>query len=326
VNVNGDFKCVSYEGFFGGYMGGENNLRYNSDCSSPVTPTPAAPTPTPVPTSVVPPIPSPVNTEWTLSYSNNSQGWPSFYSFNPDYMIGMNNFFYTFSGGNLYQHNTNELRNNYYGVQYNSQISSVFNQNPLENKVFKTLDLQSDHAWEAYLETDIQDNGNIEDGWFEQKEGSWFAYVRQSGKVPALTGEYAMRSVNGIGKTSNVAVDGGLTVLSFSTDPLVSIGSIISIGDYVYHSVPQYTELELGGVVTNIEVDLQNGLNNLYVSTSHTSAVAFPISDPYIMYIKSSEAESHGLLGHYCLFTIRNFNTNKTELFAVESDVMKSYP
>ena len=28
VNVNGDFKCVSYEGFFGGYMGGENNLRY----------------------------------------------------------------------------------------------------------------------------------------------------------------------------------------------------------------------------------------------------------------------------------------------------------
>ena len=44
------------------------------------------------------------------------------------------------------------------------------------------------------------------------------------------------------------------------------------------------------------------------------------------MYIKSSEAESHGLLGHYCIFTIVNFNTNKTELFAVESDVMKSYP
>ena len=326
VNVNGDFECVSYEGFYEGYMGGENNLRYNSDCSSPVTPTPPTPTPTPVPTSVVPPIPSPVDTDWTLSYSNNAQGWPSFYSFNPDYMIGMNNFFYTFSGGNLYQHNTNELRNNYYGVQYNSQISSVFNESPLQNKVFKTLDLQSDHAWQAYLETDIQDNGNIEDGWFEQKEGSWFAYVRQSGKVPALTGEYAMRSVNGIGKTSNVAVDGGLTILSFSIDPLVSIGSIISIGDYVYHSVPQYTELELGGVVTNIEVDLQNGLNNLYVSTSDTSAVAFPTDDPYIMYIKSSEAESHGLLGHYCLFTVTNFNTSKTELFAVEADVMKSYP
>ena len=117
-----------------------------------------------------------------------------------------------------------------------------------------------------------------------------------------------------------------MTTLSFSTDPLVSIGSIISIGDYIYHSLPQYTDLNFGGVVTNIQVDLQNGINKIFVSTTYTGAVAFPSNDPYIMFIKSSEAESHGLLGHYCIFTIVNFNTNKTELFAVESDVMKSYP
>ena len=29
----------------------------------------------------------------TLSYSQSTEGWPSFYSFNPEYMIGMNNFF-----------------------------------------------------------------------------------------------------------------------------------------------------------------------------------------------------------------------------------------
>lgn len=326
INVNGDFGAVSYYCYFHGYMGGENNLRYNSDCDSPTTPTPADPSPTPAPTSVVPPIPSPVDTEWTLSYSNNAQGWPSFYSFNPDYMIGMNNFFYTFKGGNLYQHNTNELRNNYYGEQFNSQISSVFNINPLENKLFKTINLESDNAWQVYMETDIQQNGIIEDDWFVKKEGSWFSYVRQEGKVPALDGQYAMRSANGIGKTSNVTVDGGLTTLSFSTNPLVSIGNIISIGDYVYHSLPQYTSLSFGGVVTNIEVDLRNGINKLYVSTTYDGAVAFPSNDPYIMFIKSSEAESHGLLGHYCIFTIVNVNTNKTELFAVESDIMKSYP
>lgn len=326
INVNGDFGAVSYACYFHGYMGGENNLRYDDTCASPVDPVSPTPSPTPAPTSVVPPIPSPVNTQWTLSYSDNAQGWPSFYSFIPEYMIGMNNFFYTFKGGNLYQHNTNELRNNYYGEQFNSQISSVFNINPLENKVFKTLNLESDNAWQAYMETDIQQNGLIEDGWFEKKEGSWFAYVRQEGKVPALEGQYALRSANGIGKTSNVTVDGGLTTLSFSTDPLVSIGNIISIGDYVYHSLPQYTEVTFGGVVTNIQVDLQNGINNLFVSTTYDGAVAFPLNDPYIMFIKSSEAESHGLLGHYCIFTIVNVNTNKTELFAVESDVMKSYP
>ena len=331
LNVNGDFGAISYQTLYpmstnGAYFLGQNNLRFSTDCNPSTPPVPTPATPAPTPKSVVPPIPSPVNTEWTVSYSENSKGWPSFYSYIPEYMIGMNNFFYTFKGGNLYRHNTNELRNNYYGEQFNSQITSVFNQNPLENKVFKTLNLESNDAWESYLETDIQINGFMQDGWFEKKEGAWFAYLRQSGEVPALEGQYAMRSANGIGKTSNVAITQGTTTLSFSTNPLVSIGNFISIGDYVYHSLPQYTEVSYGGIVTQINVDLQNGINELIVSTTSANTVAFPLNDPYIMFIKSSEAESHGLLGHYCIFTITNYNTQATELFAVESDVMKSYP
>ena len=331
LNVNEDFGTISYQTLYpestnGAYFLGENNLRFSTDCNPSNPPTPTPPSPSPTPPSVVPPIPSPVDTEWTVSYSENSKGWPSFYSYIPEYMIGMNNFFYTFQGGNLYQHNVNDKRNNYYGEQYNSQITSVFNQNPLENKIFKTLNLESNDAWESYLETDIQINGFMEDGWFEKKEGAWFAYLRQSGEVPALKGQYAMRSANGIGKTTNVAITQGTTTLSFSTDPLVSIGNFISVGDYVYHSLPQYTEISYGGIVTQINVDLQNNINQLIVSTTSTDTVTFPLNDPYIMFIKSSEAESHGLLGHYCIFTITNFNTQATELFAVESDVMKSYP
>ena len=135
-----------------------------------------------------------------------------------------------------------------------------------------------------------------------------------------------MRSANGIGKTSSVAITQGTTTLSFSTDPLVSIGNFISVGDYVYHAVPQYTDVVFGGIVTQINIDLQNGINQLIVSTTSADTVPFPLDNPYIMFIKSSEAESHGLLGHYCVFTISNFNTQATELFAVESEVMKSYP
>lgn len=331
LNVNDDFGVISYQTLYptstnGQYFLGENNLRFSSDCNPSSPPTPTPPSPAPTPPSVVPPIPSPVDTEWTVSYSENSKGWPSFYSYIPEYMIGMNNFFYTFNGGNLYQHNSNTLRNNYYGQQFHSQITSVFNQNPLENKVFKTLNLESNDAWQSYLETDIQINGFMQDGWFEKKEGAWFAYLRQRGEVPALKGQYAMRSANGIGKTSSVAISQGTTTLSFSTNPLVSIGNFISVGDYVYHSLPQYTEISYGGIVTQINVDLQNGINQLIVSTTSADTVVFPLNDPYIMFIKSSEAESHGLLGHYCIFTISNFNTQATELFAVESEVMKSYP
>jgi hypothetical protein len=290
------------------------------------TPTPT-PTPTaPIPTSVVPPIPSPVETEYTLTYSQTSKGWPSFYSYIPDYMLGMNQYFYSFNGGNLYQHNANGNRNNFYGEQYNSQITTVFNQNPLENKIFKTINLESDQAWQANLETDIQQNGFIESAWFKEKEGAYFAFLRQNGEVPALPGQYAMRSANGIGKSTSVSAIGNTTTINFSTNPLVDIGSIVSVGDYLYFSLPSYTTISLAGQITNINVDIPAGINQILIDTSITGTSTITIQDPYILYIKSSVAESHGLLGHYCIFTLINESTKSTELFAVESEVMKSYP
>ena len=87
------------------------------------------------------------NSEYTLSYSESSKGWPSFYSFIPDFMIGMNSFFYSFKGGNIWRHNTNANRNEYYGVpgtQAPSTITSVFNPEPtLSIKLFKTLSYEA---------------------------------------------------------------------------------------------------------------------------------------------------------------------------------------
>ena len=49
----------------------------------------------------------------TITYSEAVKGFPSFYSYIPDYIMGMNNYLYTFKGGNLYRHNTNNTRNNF---------------------------------------------------------------------------------------------------------------------------------------------------------------------------------------------------------------------
>jgi len=291
------------------------------------TPTPIPiPTPTPVPASIVPPIPSPVTTEYTLTYSQAAQGWPSFYSFIPEIMIGMNQYFYSFSGGNLFQHNSDLSRNNFYGTQYNSYITTVFNERPLENKLFKTINLESDQAWDVTMETDIQTNGYIDSEWFEKKENAFFAFIRQRGEIPALTGEYAMRSVNGIGKALSWSLASTTLTVSFSITPLVSIGSEVSVGDYLYFSVPSYTTVELAGQITNIEVNLPAGINRITVDASVSGAQPITVADPYILFIKSAEAESNGLLGHYGIFTLTNKSTQSTELFAVESEIMKSYP
>ena len=46
---------------------------------------------------------------YTLTYSESVKGWPSFYSYYPDFILGMNQYLYTFKGGNLYRHNTGNV-------------------------------------------------------------------------------------------------------------------------------------------------------------------------------------------------------------------------
>jgi len=266
--------------------------------------------------------------EYTLTYSETFDGWPSFYSFMPDWMIGMNNYFYTFKGGNLYRHNVNALRNNFYGVQYNSKITSVFNNVPLENKLFKTLALQGDDTWEATpIETDIQNSGFIQEEWFQKKEQVYFAFIRNSGDVPAGVDEYALRSLNGVGRSLSVTGTGANVEIGFSINPLIQIGSIASVGDYLYYALPpSFSTPVLCGEIVDIVQNYPANDNYFVVDTTVTGGSIPGIQNAYFLYIKNSVAESHGVLGHYCLFTLENDNTAKVELFAVESEVMKSFP
>ena len=258
---------------------------------------------------------------YTLTYSDGFQGWPSFYSFDPDWMIGMNNYFYTFKNGDMYRHNVNEVRNNFYDIQYDTTITSVFNDLPLENKLFKTINLESSfadgtHSWGGIFDTDIQTTGFIEADWFELKEGAWFAFMRNEGNVPTLDTDLSLRSLNGVGQCSTITPVGPNIQINF---PLtLNIGTSISIGDTIYAT----TALTLIGTISNVVVDLPNGLNYIQVD----APTATPIAADLILFIKNQTAESYGVLGHYCEFVLTNTSTTAVELFAVESEVMKSFP
>jgi len=266
---------------------------------------------------------------YTLSYSQSVDGWVSFYSYNPDWMIGMNNYFYTFKGGNIYRHNTNETRNTFYqpwwtqiGQPNNSftpsMLQSVINAVPLENKLFKTLNLEGDSIWSATLETDLQYSGYIQSEWFEKKEAAYFAFIRNN-----EIGQLALRSLNGIGNSFQRTISTGTATIKFSISPkLIQIGNIISIGDYLYIG----TTPQLVGKVTSIQVNYPAGLNQLVIDTTIPGTVPIPSDVQFYFYIKNSVAESHGVLGHYMVFNLTNTSKDKIELFAVESNVMKSFP
>ena len=274
---------------------------------------------------------------YTLSYDDGVKGFPSFYSYYADWLIGMNNYFYTFHQGNIYRHNTNPIRNRYYGENHPSKLQSVFNDMPLENKLFKTINLEGDDSWDTLLQSDQQDSGfiwggqNTIENWYEKKEGSYYAFLRNAGSVPAQIDEYALRSLNGIATSSNIQNNfpvAGLTIVSFPIS--VDIGSIISVGspanndgDMLYFGNP--TPLLLGQV-QEVNVNKPSGINQIIVDNTIAGAQIPPTGTEFILYIKNYISESHGILGHYALFTLENRNTEKVELFAVESEVMKSFP
>ena len=262
---------------------------------------------------------------YTLTYDEGVQGFPSFYTYYPDWMIGMNNYFYTFKGGNLYRHNVNESRNTFYGVFQPSKMESVFNVSPLENKLFKTLNLEGDDSWAATIKTDIQDSGFINADYFEKKEQSWFAFIRNEGlgSSPAALPEFSLRSLNGIGNSTTVVIGAGTATINFATT--VQIGNILSVDDYFYF-LSATNEPVYAGNVTAINVNLRGGVNNVVIDTSPAGTTPIPSNVETFLFIKNSVAESHGVLGHYAVFDLSYSKNTKVELFAVESEVMKSFP
>ena len=272
---------------------------------------------------------------YTLSYSEGVAGWVSFYSYFPDWMIGMNNYFYTFKGGNLYRHNVNSNRNTFYQRWWDrvdfpivpslnaftpTSIQTVFNNAALENKLFKTLNIEGDAPWGATLQTDLQYSGFIDQSWYSKKEAAYFAFIRNNSN-----GQLALRSVNGIGNSLTVDFAGTNNAeVNFSINPLVSIGNIISIGDYVYFGA----NTQFAGEVIDVIVDYPAGINRIIVNNNMVTPLTTPIPGNvnYFLYIKNSVAESHGVLGHYCTTTLSNNYNSKIELFAVEANVMKSFP
>lgn len=246
---------------------------------------------------------------YTLSFSEASKGWTSFFSFIPEMMIGMNSYFYTFKGGNLYKHNSNELRNNFYGVQYNSKLTSVFNIETASVKNFKTMSLNSDDSWDCNIVTDLA-TGFIDKSYFTLKEGDYFAYIRRYDTDIDLS----MRSAQGIGGTT--AVNSSTPSAVLVTFPF-SVGSIISVGDIAYKN--NAGALLKLGPITAISS------NSITINTTVTGGNIPSVSN-YILCIKNSTAESYGAMGYYMQFELENNNTSRVEMFSVASSIFKSYP
>ena len=104
----------------------------------------------------------------------------------------------SFKAGELWIHNDNEIRNNFHGVQYPSQLEIISNMHPSQVKVFQAISVESYHPW--HIPSMKTPNGMetiIVEGKFVRREDSFHAPVMRDINTPNLTGPTNIGIVNG---------------------------------------------------------------------------------------------------------------------------------
>lgn len=112
----------------------------------------------------------------TLAFNENVNRWTTFYSYQPEFMVRMFNDIVTFKDGQFWLHNKNEVRNNFYGDQFDSEIWVVSNNDPSRKKIYKAISEESNSVFEAYEITNPSGQlSNLVADDFVEKEGYYYA-------------------------------------------------------------------------------------------------------------------------------------------------------
>jgi hypothetical protein len=233
----------------------------------------------------------------TITYSDNTSGWTSFWNYYPDWMIGLSNVFYSWKDGSLYQHNLTDTRCVFYGTQVSSIVKTIFNEDPFTTKMFKSVSLDSTSPWTATLNTDL-DSGSIDSTEYVEKEGTWFGYARASSST---SNSLNLLSTQGVGSISTVS--GATATFGFNITTRLGVGDRVYVNNSVIGTIVSAT-------ATTITI---------------TGGVFTGLAGGYVRIEKNSIAESYGLRGYYMDIELEITSQSEVELFSISSSLFKSY-
>ena len=173
----------------------------------------------------------------TISYSEDVKGWTSFKSFIPEQGLSLSKQYFTIKNGRLYHHNESTVDyNKFYGLQYDSHITTIMNDEPSLIKSFKTLSYEGSQSKVVGYEQQTISSNNFSDisfsnlvdkkGWyvdyittnkqegfvpdFIEKEGKWFNYIKgglssiSESYVSQHTGDLNFQGISEIKAVSDV--------------------------------------------------------------------------------------------------------------------------
>ena len=83
----------------------------------------------------------------TISFDEDVLGWTTFLDFKPSYAFSLNNLYYTFNTGKMYQHHVGNYAK-FYGITYGTSVTIVLNSQPSVVKVFETINYEGSNHWQ----------------------------------------------------------------------------------------------------------------------------------------------------------------------------------
>lgn len=238
---------------------------------------------------------------YTLSHSEENKGWTSFWSYVPEWFARLGKRFYSFKSGQLWIHHdaANPLHNNFYNTQYGTSIKTVINDAVADDKAFKTIVLESDQKWNAFLATNYTES-TISASEFNTRESRQFAFIRQNENAD----DYSGGTTQGIG------------VITLVEDSEITFGKapeLVNTGDMLV-LVNGANQIDIG-IITNVVK------NVITVGT----ILAAPTAGYFCFAKKNARAEGGDVRGYYMEVLLTNTDTTQGELFAVSTEASKSY-
>lgn len=139
----------------------------------------------------------------TITYHEIENRWKSFMPYHPEYYGSNALVFVSFKDGELWEHNSNLVpRNNFFGVQYNTEITPVSNVDYPIVKVFNSIAVYANKVFSSPNIGDITipANGNYPNGMssrliaskFRPKEGVFYADYMRDGNTPNMVLQEAL--------------------------------------------------------------------------------------------------------------------------------------
>jgi len=228
----------------------------------------------------------------TLSFKESQKGFPTYYTYQPDFILYANNEMYAWKQGRMYKMNSTSEYNDFFGVQSPSKILFYANQEFSVEKIAKALGIESTHSWEVNISTKLTSR-NIPKNSFSKIEDYWFSEIMgNTNSNPLNSSKYGLGSYS--------IIQGVITVLN--------VPDSLSVGDIIKSSTLLFPD--------NKVTDIQG--NTIFLQNNITTASSF------LYYTKNANIDGAPIRGDIFEIELINDDNEDVELRAVNIEVTKS--